>query len=206
MEELVQGQGTRNTPISNFFDREDYLAAFEEGKIKEEDMVLVLSIDSAQLYRNKSSDCWIYIWIIYNYSPQLRYKKKHVLPGGFIGGPNKPKHIDSFIFSALYHLSALQAEGLTIWDAYKDNTVSINPFFTLACADGPCMASLSTCIGHHGKVHCHYYCPLTGRYRPGASMYYPAQMKPKDNNTPSCDHPDVKLATLLGGFTVEDCI
>jgi hypothetical protein len=54
----------------------------------------MLSIDSAQLYAHKASDCWIYIWVIMDLSPDEHYKKRHILPGGFISGPNKPKIMD----------------------------------------------------------------------------------------------------------------
>ena len=36
------------------------------------DMILMLSIDGAQLYAHKASDCWIYIWIILDHPPHLR--------------------------------------------------------------------------------------------------------------------------------------
>ncbi|KAL0568733.1 hypothetical protein V5O48_013253, partial [Marasmius crinis-equi] len=180
--------------------------ACDAGQINNEDMVLVLSIDGAQLYRNKASDCWIYIWVIYDYAPEHRYKKKHVLPGGFIPGPNKPKHLDSFIFSALYHVSALQREGLRTWDAHRNVTTVMNPFFALATADGPGMASLSGCVGHHGKVHCRFYCPLEGRHKPSASMYYPARLLPNNYHVSGCDHPDVVLSNLLRNFTTTEHI
>lgn len=33
---------------------------------------------------SSKSDCWIYIWIIFDHAPDIHYKKKTVLPGGFI--------------------------------------------------------------------------------------------------------------------------
>ncbi|KAG1725615.1 uncharacterized protein EDB91DRAFT_1239764 [Suillus paluster] len=57
-----------------------YLNAVQEGCIVENDMVLMVSLDGAQLYESKESDCWIYIWIVAELSPDRRYKKKHVLP------------------------------------------------------------------------------------------------------------------------------
>jgi len=68
----------------------------------------MLSLNGAQLYEHKASDCWIYIWVIFDHAPHLQYKKKHVLPGGFI--PGKPKIVDSFLFPGLHHVSALQSE------------------------------------------------------------------------------------------------
>ncbi|KAF8836906.1 hypothetical protein BDN67DRAFT_991965 [Paxillus ammoniavirescens] len=96
----------------DFFQGSDYLEAVHEGKIKAGDRVLMLSLDGAQLYHNKQLDCWMYIWVIYELSPDRRYKKKHVIPGVVIPGPNKPKNLKSFLFPKLHHLSAVQNEGL----------------------------------------------------------------------------------------------
>src|SRR6202789_1511107 len=61
----------------------DYLAAVERGDITADDMMLLFSIDGAQLYESKQSDCWIAIWIILDHAPDGRYTKKCVLPGTF---------------------------------------------------------------------------------------------------------------------------
>lgn len=52
-----------------------YLEAVQQGRIKPEDMVLMMSLDGAQLYETKQSDVWIYIWIIIDISPAHRYKR-----------------------------------------------------------------------------------------------------------------------------------
>ncbi|KIO04827.1 hypothetical protein M404DRAFT_142201, partial [Pisolithus tinctorius Marx 270] len=95
----------------------DYIGAVLDGDIKPEDVVLMVSMDGAQLFDSKESDCWIYIWVIVNLPPDVRYHKLHVCPGGFIPGPNKPKNIDSFLFPGIHHLTSLQKEGLPIWNA-----------------------------------------------------------------------------------------
>ena len=94
---LRQGQGIM--PLyDDFYSGIYYIKAVSEEKIKSGDTILLFSLDGAQLYEHKQSDCWIYIWVILNLSPDKRYKKKHVLPGAFIPGPNEPKNIDSFLF------------------------------------------------------------------------------------------------------------
>jgi hypothetical protein len=79
----------------------DYLLAVLSEDIRDDDLVLMLSVNGAQLYEMKKSDCWIYIWVLMDLPPQYRYKKKYVMPGGFIPGPNKPKNLQSFIFPGL---------------------------------------------------------------------------------------------------------
>lgn len=47
-----------------------YLDADRNQKILPTIMLLMLSIDGAQIYETKESDCWIYIWIILDLSPE----------------------------------------------------------------------------------------------------------------------------------------
>ena len=105
--------------FDDIFCGSDYLNAVENGDIKDHDMVVMLSIDGAQLFWNKKSDCWIYIWIILDLTPDECYKIRNIVPGGIIPGPGHPKNLDSFLFPGLSHVSAIQKEGLKIWDAYK---------------------------------------------------------------------------------------
>ena len=156
----------------------------------------MLSVDGAQLYAHKMSDCWICIWIIFDHSPDMRYKKGQVLPAVIIPGPNKPKNMDSVLFSTLYHFSALQHEGLPIWDAWRNQLFVTKPFLALATADGPGMAYLNGLVGHHGKLGCRLYCSLEGRRKEGGSHYYPALLKPHDYKVEGCDHDDISYANL----------
>ena len=96
-----------------------YLKLACEGKVNKHDTVLMLSIDGAQLYESKKSDVWIYIWILVDLVPDKRYKIWNVLPGGIIPGPETPGNLDSFLLPDLAHVSALQKEGLPIWDSYS---------------------------------------------------------------------------------------
>jgi hypothetical protein len=92
--------------------RTDLIEAFRDTRIREDDLVLMFSTDGAQLYAQKQSSCWIYIWVLFNLAPDRWYKKKHIFIGGFIPRPNNPKNTDLFLFPGLYHLAVLQVEGL----------------------------------------------------------------------------------------------
>jgi len=102
---------------SDVLHRSDLIEAFCDGHVTEDDIILMFSVDGAQLYAKKASACWIYIWVLFNLSPDRHYKKKHVFIGGFIPGPNNPKNLNSFLFPGLVHLSAIQREGLHLWDS-----------------------------------------------------------------------------------------
>jgi hypothetical protein len=111
------------TTSKDFFNGAEYIEAVLDGMIAMDDITLMLLMDGAQLYQNKTSECWIYIWIILDHPPGIHYKKKHVIPGSFILGPKNPKNIDSFLFPGLYHLTSIQKEGLLIWNARHDHVL-----------------------------------------------------------------------------------
>ncbi|KJA13784.1 hypothetical protein HYPSUDRAFT_151137, partial [Hypholoma sublateritium FD-334 SS-4] len=195
IEELQNNSGSLSI-YEDFLHGSDYLENVRNGNIKGADMVLMFSMDGAQLYAHKSSDCWIYLWILFDLSPSERYKKKHVLPGGFIPGPNKPKNMDSFLFPGLYHLAAIQNEGLPVWDASSNQLSQSNLFLALNTADGPAMAYLNGLVGHHGKYGCRLYCSVPGRHKPNGTHYYPALLKPVDFHVTGCDHSDISHDSL----------
>ena len=107
------------------------------------------------------------------------------------------KLTESFLFPALYHISALQNEGLKIWDASTKtfNEKSI-PHLGFGTADGPAMANMTGMVGHSGKYGCRLYCAMPGRHRQGDPHYYPIMKKPNNYEMQGCDHGDVTLTQM----------
>ena len=182
------------------------LHAWQIGQIKKGNVLLQISLDSAQLYRDKESDCWIFIYIIHNLSPDLHYRKWFVIPGGFISGLNKPKHTDSYVYPSLYHISALQQEGLQIWDALTGLYITKStPFIMLATADGPAMANMTGMVGHSGNFGCCLYCGLSGCCQEGDCHYYPLMQKPDNYTVAGCQHPDISFKQLQEFDMIQKC-
>lgn len=171
----------------------EYNEAVRRGDITDNDIVLLLSVDGAQLYAMKQSSCWIYIWIVMELAPDMRYKKKNIIIGGIIPGPEQPKNLDSFIYTGLYHVAALMKEGLVVWDAHKDEIITKNPYIALLTADGPGMVDLDGSVGHKGAQGCRLHCAQPGRLKPGSTHYYPACQLPHGYEIPGSDHEDVQL-------------
>lgn len=207
LSEELQGAAGERQKFTDYFDGSEYIDILNDKTNKSllpNDIVVFLSIDGAQLYRNKASECWIYVWVIMNLSPQNRYKKKYVLPGGFIPGPKKPKSVESFLFPGLYHLAALQKEGLVIWDARTLETFVAFIFLILLTADGPGAACVSGLTGHRGFLHCRLYCKMQGRLK--ERTYYPALLKP-DHHDPDIEDispPDVNIRDLVLGHNTAE--
>ncbi|KDQ13164.1 hypothetical protein BOTBODRAFT_160772 [Botryobasidium botryosum FD-172 SS1] len=195
LEAIRQSQGVIDS-YSDYIHGEEYLHAVQDGRISEYDMVLMLSVDGAQLYRSKQSDCWIFIWVILDLAPESRYKKRDVPPAAIVPGPNKPKVFDSFMFPTLAHLAALQKEGLPVWDASTDTKFISHPFFALATADSPAMVYLDGLVGHQGAQGCRNYCGTKGRRKPASHQYYPALLKPIDYAVDGCLHGDIDPSSI----------
>ena len=70
------------------------LNACIHGNITPKDTIVMISIDGAQIYQDKHSDCWIYIWIVLDLASDLCYNKKHIPPVGFIPSLNNPTNME----------------------------------------------------------------------------------------------------------------
>ena len=195
-QERGQNRKSEGYVFDDLFCGSDYLKAVNNGSISDNDTVVMLSIDGAQLYRNKKSDCWIYIWILLDLAPDHRYKIRNILPGGIIPGPGHPRNLDSFLFPGLAHVSAIQREGLRVYDAYRREVYTTLIFLLLALADAIAMADVSGSVGHHGRIGCRLLCGLAGRNKPNGSHYYPVLLQPHGEHRSSCNHPDLDIADL----------
>jgi hypothetical protein len=177
---------------------QELLDVWSDGRFKKSDVALQFSIDGAQLRPDQASEAWVFIWVIHNLPPDMRYTKAFIIPGAIVPGPYKPGDMDSFLFPSLYHVAALQREGLRIYDASLDTvTTCSRPLVLFGTADSPGSASMSGMVGHGGKFGCRLYCDMPGRRRFGDSHYYPAMKAPLgDYDVPGCCHPDVTETDL----------
>ncbi|KZV62094.1 hypothetical protein PENSPDRAFT_549409, partial [Peniophora sp. CONT] len=153
-----------------------------DAEIGEDDICLMWSGDGFQLWELKKSDCYVYIWVLLDLPPDLRYKKQYVIPGAIIPGPNKPGCLDSFIFPGLYHIKALQREGLRIWNAAKQREYTAPLHVLFVTADTVAAAEATGLVGHVGKEGCRRYCGYKGRRKPKGHQYTYALFKPVDTD------------------------
>ena len=174
----------------DFLSGSEYLRAFSEGRINDHDTTLLISFNGVQLFHNKLSNCWIYIWGIYDISPDARYKVDAVPVRGFIPGPNAPQNFDSFFYPGLHHLSVLQREGFKVWDVYDEAIHLSKPFLAIGAADGPGATHISGLVGHSGYYRCQTYCPMKGCHNSDENTYCTVHLKPDNYILPGCDHAD----------------
>jgi hypothetical protein len=153
---------------------QELLDAWDSGSFGSSDIALQFLIDGAQLWPDQPSEAWVFIWVIHNLPPSMRYKKDFVIPGAIVPGPNKPGDLESFLFPLLYHVAALQCEGLCIYN-FSTNTIvpHLIPCVLFGTADSLGSAAMSGMVGHIGKYGCHLYCDMLGCCQGDDSHYYP---------------------------------
>ena len=170
------------------------LDAARRGDLTSDDTLLMLSIDGTILYQSKQSGCWIYIWVLLDLVPDLHYKKKYVLPSGFIPGPTN-----------LRILTLLSTLGCTTSRHYKGTACAfetVRPGTSLPCTRSSSwalqmdLAALHGQVGHHGVFGCREYCGLRGCHKPGGPHYYPALRKPLNYKLSGCNYNDIDIYEL----------
>jgi hypothetical protein len=115
------------TEVKDIMAGEEYLWCITTGVFDINNTVLLISIDSAQIYRQKELNCWIYIWVLMDLPPHLHYKKEFVIPGAVIPGPNTLKLVETFLYPGLAHIASLQHSPLKVWDVSADPHTSLRP-------------------------------------------------------------------------------
>jgi len=177
--------------------------ALHKGRIQPFNSLFMQSLDGTQIYQDKNSDSWIMIYILFIVCPGLRYKKGLVLPGGIIAGPNNLVNMESFLFPGLYHISALQKEGLQIWDALNQTYFQAMLIYWLTSADGPGSVHVSGLVGHKGVCACQLFCGLKGRRLEGKPTHYLAFLKPNNYSIPGCDHDNLTPSAIKNGSSLD---
>jgi len=191
---MQEDERAQDFVYDDIFSGSELLDLFKKSELGPQDITVSFSLDGAQLYQNKKSDTWIAIWIINDYHPTLRYKRKHILPALVVPGPNKPKDLDSFMFRSFHHVSAIQREnggaGIRIWDALLNTTSLSRIFFILGTADAVGLTELDGWVGHHGAQGCRMSCNMKGRHKPRSGHYFAAHLRPNGTNADDCNHGD----------------
>jgi hypothetical protein len=165
----------------------EFLHRWERGKIKEGDVFLLYSTDSAQLYQNKAWDCWVSIAVILNLPPESEILPVCIIPGS----KHKPKNMDPFNCPIFHHIAAMMKQGFNVRNAALGGRLyPCKLHLSLAGTNCIAMVGLDGGVGHHGACGCRLHCPYKGRRKEGSSQYYPALQRPNNYKVPGCTHPD----------------
>jgi hypothetical protein len=98
-----------NNDIGDIFDGNLYKELADNGYFNDEhDVALIGSTDGFQIFKQKSHDCWVVMFINANLMPSERVKKENLLISLVIPGPNQPKHFNSFLRPLVNELKLLE--------------------------------------------------------------------------------------------------
>lgn len=199
--EFLQNEGSLDDmDRDDIFCGRDYLELAANLGLTEDDTVVNFSMDGAQLYQNKKSDTWIAIWVVQDFDPKERFKKKYMLPAIIIPGPDKPKNLDSYTYRSMHHLSALQREdngkGIKCWDAEKGKQISTRVVSLVKNADAVGLPDIDGRVGHHGVRGCRIGCDMPGRNKPEQGHYYAVHLRPIGYTVAENNHPDIDVRSI----------
>jgi hypothetical protein len=97
-----------NGEIGDVFDGKCYLDLLKMGYFQDErDIALTGSIDGYQIFRQKTDDCWVLLFINANLPPEKRVLKENLLITSIIPGPKEPKDLNSFMKPIVDELNEL---------------------------------------------------------------------------------------------------
>lgn len=99
--------------IGDVFDGILYKELAEDGYFKDErDIVLIGSTDGYQIFKQRTDDCWVVMFINVNLPPNERVKKENLLISAIIPGPSQPKNFNSFLRPIVDELKRLEGKFL----------------------------------------------------------------------------------------------
>ncbi|TFK80942.1 hypothetical protein K466DRAFT_445918, partial [Polyporus arcularius HHB13444] len=78
--EHARNPQTAGKVLDDIYYSREYQDLVKRKELKDDDMLLMFSVDGAQLFSKKQSDCWFFVWVLFDLSPDRRYKKRYVLP------------------------------------------------------------------------------------------------------------------------------
>lgn len=97
----------------DIFDGYRYKELIQEGHFSEyRDIALTGSLDGYQIFKQKTDDCWIVLFINANLPPEDRVKKNNLLISTIIPGPNAPSNLNSFLRPVVDELQKLEGTFL----------------------------------------------------------------------------------------------
>ena len=74
------------------------------------DIALLGSCDSFQIFKQKTDNCQVILFINNNLHPNLRVKKENLLITMIIPEPHSPKNFNSFLFPLILELQELEGK------------------------------------------------------------------------------------------------
>lgn len=95
--------------IGDIFDGNIYKELLNDGYFPDQrDIAFTASCDGYQIFRQKTDDCWVFLFINNNLPKELRVKKENLMVTLIIPGPRQPQDFNSFLYPIIEEMKSLQ--------------------------------------------------------------------------------------------------
>ena len=109
--EYITNENYNDFNIGDVFDGNLYKELVSEGFFADKrDIALIGSTDGYQIFKQKTDDCWVIMFINSNLPPIERVKKENLLISTIIPGPKQPKNFNSFLQPIFDELKLLEGK------------------------------------------------------------------------------------------------
>ncbi|GES80966.1 transposase domain-containing protein [Rhizophagus clarus] len=173
--------------------RNNYTTSQEYLQYRSYGDVFDASLDGYNIFKQKTDDCWIILFINANIPPENCVKRNNLLIGALIPGPSAPGDLNSFLYPIIEELKELE-HGIRCHDGYTNQDFILHYSVVSWSGDTPALAKLMCTTGHNSYQGCRY-CDLRGIWE--NHVYFPIK-PPKGktgvaynpNNLPKRTHQD----------------
>jgi hypothetical protein len=95
--------------INDIFDGLIYKELLGDGYFPDpRDVAFTASCDGYQIFRQKTDDCWVFLFLNNNLSQELRVKKENLMVTLIISGPKQPRDFNSFLYPLIQEMKILE--------------------------------------------------------------------------------------------------
>jgi len=95
--------------IGDIFDGLIYKELLDDGYFSDpRDIAFTASCDGYQIFRQKTDDCWVFLFINNNLPQELRVKKENLMVTLIIPGPKQPQDFNIFLYPLIQEMKMLQ--------------------------------------------------------------------------------------------------
>jgi hypothetical protein len=97
--------------IGDIFDGQRYKELLDNGYFPDfRDIAFSASCDGYQIFRQRTDDCWVFLFLNNNLPQESRVKKENLMITLIIPGPRQPQDFNSFLFPLIQEMKSLQGK------------------------------------------------------------------------------------------------
>ncbi|CAG8704401.1 23008_t:CDS:2, partial [Gigaspora rosea] len=139
--------------------------------LKDRDIALTASLDGYNIFKQKTDDYWIILFINANLQRENRVKRNNLLIGALIPGPSAPGNLNSFLRPVIDELKELE-NGFKCHDSYTNQDFILHCSVVSWSGNTPALAKLMCTTGHNSYQGCRY-CNICGIWE--NHVYFPSR-------------------------------